>query len=349
MVNIPQAANDSSFLEAQATEHHHHHDSSCGHDHSPQTRVPPKVETLSRPDQTKSTENQSKGIISVIVETVGNILRGLAKAIGLLKDDAGSKAPATNKKPAEVVDIKTAAEAKSRAELRPKLSSIYHFPKGTKLQNPLMIRVKKDCSYCAELKDFLDAKGVVYELLTYDETKDPKQNQLDFMTRLSSTHKIPTSELLEKLDDKKTFPQVFLIDKKSQKVSFLGGCEEIKSLEDQGKLDELLLNRVSQEISERLFLHVFTLDKKPCQELVNRITEVSAAYKLPLIPETLQAGFAPFLERPIDSSEGPNHRNLERLAELYGSRDKTQVPALVLDGKIISQEEFFGQKAASTA
>ncbi|MGH1462780.1 MAG: glutaredoxin 3 [Neptuniibacter sp.] len=71
------------------------------------------------------------------------------------------------------------------------------------------------CPFCIRAKMLLEHKSVTFEEIKVDGNLEQRQ----VMTRLSGGH---------------TVPQIFIND------SPIGGCDELFSLEHQGKLDELL-------------------------------------------------------------------------------------------------------------
>ena len=76
------------------------------------------------------------------------------------------------------------------------------------------------CTYCVRAKALLDQKGVSENIEEIDITTDP--NLL--------------SEMLEKTGGKRTVPQIFIGDK------YIGGCDDLYQLNDDGGLDPLLNN-----------------------------------------------------------------------------------------------------------
>ena len=76
------------------------------------------------------------------------------------------------------------------------------------------------CPYCVRAKALLDQKGVSENIEEIDITTDP--NLL--------------SEMLEKTGGKRTVPQIFIGDK------YIGGCDDLYKLNDDGGLDPLLNN-----------------------------------------------------------------------------------------------------------
>ena len=72
------------------------------------------------------------------------------------------------------------------------------------------------CPYCVAAKRLLDGKNVAYEEI-----------------KLSGDHE-ERMELMEKANGMRTVPQVFIDDQ------HIGGFDELKALDQQGKLDPLL-------------------------------------------------------------------------------------------------------------
>ena len=74
------------------------------------------------------------------------------------------------------------------------------------------------CNYCSAAKHLLNKKKVDY--MEFDIAMDSSKMQ----------------EMLEKTNGAKTIPQIFIGEK------YIGGYNELKALELQGKLDELIKN-----------------------------------------------------------------------------------------------------------
>jgi glutaredoxin 3 len=72
------------------------------------------------------------------------------------------------------------------------------------------------CPYCNNAKALLDKKGVEYKEILVD--KDPSQ----------------LKEMLAKSNGRRTVPQIFIDGK------HIGGFDDLKDLNDSGKLDALL-------------------------------------------------------------------------------------------------------------
>ena len=73
------------------------------------------------------------------------------------------------------------------------------------------------CPYCSHAKQLLKSKGVVYEEIgMHDISRDERH------------------ALMQQTNNYRTVPQIFIGD------TFIGGFDELKQLNQQGKLDELL-------------------------------------------------------------------------------------------------------------
>jgi len=79
----------------------------------------------------------------------------------------------------------------------------------------VLIYTTRFCPYCFRAKDLLDSKGVVYQEIAVDSSRELRQEMMD----LSGGY---------------TVPQIFINDKPT------GGCDELYALEHSGKLDEIL-------------------------------------------------------------------------------------------------------------
>ncbi|WP_199610403.1 glutaredoxin 3 [Flocculibacter collagenilyticus] len=79
------------------------------------------------------------------------------------------------------------------------------------------IYTKVYCPYCVRAKALLDQKGV-----TYTEFKIDEQPEL-------------RTEMIEKANGGYTVPQIFINDQ------HIGGCDDMLALENQNKLDPLLV------------------------------------------------------------------------------------------------------------
>lgn len=72
------------------------------------------------------------------------------------------------------------------------------------------------CGYCTAAKRLLDGKGVAYE--EYDlSLGGPKK-----------------AEMIERTNGRSTFPQIFIDG------VHVGGCDDLHTLDDEGKLDPML-------------------------------------------------------------------------------------------------------------
>jgi glutaredoxin 3 len=73
----------------------------------------------------------------------------------------------------------------------------------------------KYCPYCADAKDLLSRKGVIF-------------HEIDVNSR--DTRK----EMIERAGGRSTFPQIFI------GTAHVGGCDDLYALDEAGKLDPLL-------------------------------------------------------------------------------------------------------------
>lgn len=80
----------------------------------------------------------------------------------------------------------------------------------------VVIYTTPTCPYCIRAKMLLDSKGVAYENI--DLSKEAPEVRTALTERTGS----------------RTVPQIFINEQ------FVGGCDDIHTLERQGKLDELL-------------------------------------------------------------------------------------------------------------
>jgi glutaredoxin 3 len=80
----------------------------------------------------------------------------------------------------------------------------------------LEIYTKATCGYCARAKQLLSIKKVEYEEIPVD-MGGPKK-----------------AEMVERASGRSTVPQIFINGK------HIGGCDALMTLEQDGKLDELL-------------------------------------------------------------------------------------------------------------
>jgi glutaredoxin 3 len=74
------------------------------------------------------------------------------------------------------------------------------------------------CPFCISAKSLLDSKGVEYKEILVD--KDPSKKE----------------EMLAKSNGRRTVPQIFINDR------HIGGFDDLKQLQENGKLDPLLNN-----------------------------------------------------------------------------------------------------------
>ncbi len=72
------------------------------------------------------------------------------------------------------------------------------------------------CPYCTRAKELLNAKGVAYTEIDVSNDQDAR------------------IKLVERAMGRRTIPQIFIND-----VS-VGGYDDIRALDDQGKLDQML-------------------------------------------------------------------------------------------------------------
>ena len=78
------------------------------------------------------------------------------------------------------------------------------------------IYVKTTCSYCIRARRLLDSKGVDYQLYVLDPGSERKQ------------------EMVQRSLGRTTVPQIFINGR------HVGGCDDLYSLDRQGKLELLL-------------------------------------------------------------------------------------------------------------
>ncbi len=82
--------------------------------------------------------------------------------------------------------------------------------------NKIEIYMRDGCGYCFRAKKFLDKKQIAYQ--EYNIWDD----EAHYHT------------MLKRANGERTVPQIFVNDK------HIGGCDEMLTLESQGKFDELL-------------------------------------------------------------------------------------------------------------
>jgi glutaredoxin 3 len=73
------------------------------------------------------------------------------------------------------------------------------------------------CPFCMRAKHLLDSKGVEYAEYQIDGDEDAR------------------AKMIDRAGGKRTMPQIFV-----DKDHHVGGCDDLYSLEQQGKLDSLL-------------------------------------------------------------------------------------------------------------
>lgn len=78
------------------------------------------------------------------------------------------------------------------------------------------IYVKTTCPYCIRARRLLDSKGIEYQVFVVDFGGSQKD------------------EMVKRAGGRTTVPQVFIGGK------HVGGCDDLFTLEQRGKLDELL-------------------------------------------------------------------------------------------------------------
>lgn len=85
------------------------------------------------------------------------------------------------------------------------------------LNKQILIYTSQNCSYCRKAEALLKEKNLEFERI--DVTDNQKLR----------------AELIEKAGGRKTVPQIFIDD------THIGGFDDLKALEDSGKLNELLI------------------------------------------------------------------------------------------------------------
>lgn len=80
----------------------------------------------------------------------------------------------------------------------------------------VVIYTKRTCGFCYRAKDLLDSKEIPYEEVAIDTSSSLRQKMIE----LSGNY---------------TVPQIFINDYP------IGGCNELYTLEYNGKLDEMLM------------------------------------------------------------------------------------------------------------
>ncbi|WP_448605893.1 glutaredoxin 3 [Neorickettsia risticii] len=84
------------------------------------------------------------------------------------------------------------------------------------MNHEIVIYVKESCPYCSRAKELLDRKGISYTVV--DITSDPDL----------------AAVMMKKSGGRKTVPQIFIND------MCVGGFDDLNTLNENGKLDELL-------------------------------------------------------------------------------------------------------------
>jgi len=78
------------------------------------------------------------------------------------------------------------------------------------------IYTKTFCGFCWRAKQLLESKGVQYKEISVDFGGEPRQ------------------QMIERANGRTTVPQIFIDG------HHVGGCDELMTLERDGKLDELI-------------------------------------------------------------------------------------------------------------
>ena len=78
------------------------------------------------------------------------------------------------------------------------------------------IYTRQYCTYCHYAKELLSRKGVAYREIDVTGNEQVRE------------------EMIERAQGHTTFPQIFI------GASYVGGCDELYALEDEGRLDLLL-------------------------------------------------------------------------------------------------------------
>ncbi|HKX91742.1 MAG TPA: glutaredoxin 3 [Sphingomicrobium sp.] len=78
------------------------------------------------------------------------------------------------------------------------------------------IYTKSFCPYCWRAKHLLDGKGVAYEEIAVDFGGEKRR------------------EMIQRANGRTTVPQIFIAGR------HIGGCDDLVSLEREGRLDELI-------------------------------------------------------------------------------------------------------------
>lgn len=80
----------------------------------------------------------------------------------------------------------------------------------------VVIYTTKVCPYCVRAKSLLDRKKVTYEEISVEDEKEREK-------------------MIIKASGRRTVPQIFIGD------FHVGGCDDLHTLDAQGKLDKLLV------------------------------------------------------------------------------------------------------------
>ena len=72
------------------------------------------------------------------------------------------------------------------------------------------------CPYCADAKELLSRKGVVFHEIDASSSRDIRK------------------EMIARANGRSTFPQIFI------GATHVGGCDDLYALDEAGKLDPLL-------------------------------------------------------------------------------------------------------------
>lgn len=83
----------------------------------------------------------------------------------------------------------------------------------------VLLYTKPTCPYCHRAKDLLSSKGVDYTEITITDLTDSQRN-----------------ELSERTNNYRTVPQIFIDG------NFVGGFDQLNTLDQQGELDKMLDN-----------------------------------------------------------------------------------------------------------
>jgi len=81
---------------------------------------------------------------------------------------------------------------------------------------PVDIYTIRYCPYCAEAKELLSRKGIIFHEIDVTGNREVRK------------------EMLRRANGRSTYPQIFIGD------THVGGCDDLYALDDAGKLDPLL-------------------------------------------------------------------------------------------------------------